>query len=473
MALTALVFEIPGWPKPYSWQYLGISQAVAIACGIGPGLVALVASTLAVLWLGVPTPVHPGVEMFVVIDGCLLGLLYRWKRAQSRAERVLRERQATIERYGTFLHTVIDRSPALITVRDGDGRCLLANAAAARFHGTTVQGLEGANAADLQTMPADMLGQDREVLRTGREMITDSVDVAGADGVLCSFLNVKTPLPNADGMFDRVLTTSVDITWRKRAEARVREANATLAESDRRKNDFIAVLSHELRNPLAPIRFAVPLLRRERLTAAGARAVDVIDRQVTNLTRLVDDLLDVSRITRGKIELRREDVTVASIIAAATEAASPGIAAAGHALRVDVTGEPLRVHADAPRIAQVVTNLLDNSAKYTPRGGEIVVRVAREDGEAVVRVRDNGVGIPPDALGGVFDMFRQIRSTQATPGDEAAVRLETLQGGLGIGLALAKELVQMHGGSIEAHSAGIGRGAEFVVRLPLAQVAVT
>ncbi len=260
---------------------------------------------------------------------------------------------------------------------------------------------------------------------------------------------------DAAGIARRFVGTLMDITNRKEAEEALRKANRQLAEADRRKDEFIAILSHELRNPLAPIRYALPLLERETLGDAAARAVSVINRQVHHLVRLVDDILDVSRLTRGKIELRRERVTLESILGAATEAASPAIVSGRHTLTASLPDEPIWVDGDSGRITQALTNLLNNSAKYTPAGGQITLEATRQDGQAVIRVRDNGIGIDPQALPTLFEMFRQINR-----GDRA-------QGGLGVGLAFAKRLVEMHGGSIEAHSAGAGRGSEFVVRLPV------
>jgi PAS domain S-box-containing protein len=253
----------------------------------------------------------------------------------------------------------------------------------------------------------------------------------------------------------RLVGTVMDITGRKEAEEALREANRRLAEADRRKDEFIAILSHELRNPLAPIRYALPLLERERLGDAAARAVSVVNRQVNHLARLVDDILDVSRLTRGQIELRRERVTLGSILSAATEAASPAIVAGRHTLSAALPDEPIWVDGDSGRITQALTNLLNNSAKYTPAGGQIVLEATREDGQAIIRVRDNGMGIDPQLLPTLFEMFRQLN------------RADRPQGGLGVGLAFAKQLVEMHGGSIEAHSEGVGRGSEFVVRLPV------
>lgn len=199
------------------------------------------------------------------------------------------------------------------------------------------------------------------------------------------------------------------------------------------------------------------MLHREHLSQTAGGALTVIDRQLDHLTRLVDDLLDVSRITRGKLDLRLEYITLGSAVNAAVEAASPVITAARHTLDVVVPDEPIWLHADAARITQVLTNLLNNSAKYTPRGGRIDVHARRERNDAVVAVRDNGMGIPPDAMPTLFKMFRQVNGPDPS------------QSGLGIGLALVKRLVEMHGGTIEAQSEGTARGSEFTVRLPVAE----
>jgi PAS domain S-box-containing protein len=279
-----------------------------------------------------------------------------------------------------------------------------------------------------------------------------------ATGQLRHRMVTAGPIRDTTGRITGSVAVVRDVTELKRTEGALREANARLAEADRRKDEFIAILSHELRNPLAPIRYALPVLAREQLGESGARAVQVIGRQVDHLTRLVDDLLDVSRITRGQIDLKREYVNVATVLSEAVESASPAIAAARHTLKMAVTDEPIWLHADPARLAQVVTNLLNNSAKYTPRGGEIRVEARQDDGHAIISVRDTGIGIPEHALSTLFEMFRQVDHPNKS------------QGGLGIGLALSKRLIEMHGGSIEARSAGAGHGAEFVVRLPVAGV---
>ncbi len=226
--------------------------------------------------------------------------------------------------------------------------------------------------------------------------------------------------------------------------------------ADRQKNEFLSMLAHELRNPLAPIRNAAEVLRMSGPDQPQVRwAREVIDRQLSHLVRLVDDLLDVSRITRGKIQLKPEPVDLAAVVGHAVEASRPAIEQAKHRLEVALPPEPVWVTGDAARLTQVLTNLLNNAAKYTDPGGRVALALAREGGEAVVRVWDTGVGIPADMLTAVFDLFTQVDRS-----------LDRSQGGLGVGLTLVKRLVEMHGGSVAAHSDGPGKGSEFVIRLP-------
>jgi signal transduction histidine kinase len=243
------------------------------------------------------------------------------------------------------------------------------------------------------------------------------------------------------------------------AAARLRESEAALRDRDRRKDEFLAMLAHELRNPLAPIRNVVELLRQH---AAGGREVrwsyEVIERQLAHLSRLVDDLLDVSRITRGKLELRPEPADFRDIARAAAEAIQPSVAARGVLLRVSLPQVPVPVRADTVRMTQVVLNLLDNACKFTPPGGTIGLTVELEAGRVRIAVADTGAGITEGELPRLFQMFYQS-DTGTAPS----------QGGLGIGLALVKLIVEMHRGTVEATSAGPGLGSEFVVRLPLAE----
>jgi PAS domain S-box-containing protein len=241
-----------------------------------------------------------------------------------------------------------------------------------------------------------------------------------------------------------------DLTERRRIEA--------LEESNKRTNEFLAMLAHELRNPLAPIKNAVSVMNQPAATEAHVDwARGVIDRQITHLSRLVDDLLDVSRITTGKITLQREPVDLHDVVARAIEAAKPLIDARGHKLTVQLKESPIVVKGDDTRLTQVVLNLLNNAAKYTPDGGHITLAVARTEELATIVVSDTGIGMTPDVLPTVFDLFAQ--------GHRA---LDRAAGGLGIGLTLVKRLVQMHGGEVLAKSAGPNQGSEFTVQLPLA-----
>jgi signal transduction histidine kinase len=238
---------------------------------------------------------------------------------------------------------------------------------------------------------------------------------------------------------------------------RLRESAARLAEADRRKDEFLATLAHELRNPLAPLRNGLESLRlaagRPEL-AESARAM--MERQLEHLVRLVDDLLDMIRNSTGKIELRREWSELGAIVHSALETLRPLIERSGHRLELRLPGEPVYLEADPVRLAQVFCNLLSNAVKYTERGGTIVLAAARGSREVEVSVRDNGIGIPPAMLPCVFELFTQVDGS-----------LEKAHGGLGIGLTIVKRLVELHGGSVEARSEGLGKGSEFVVRLPL------
>lgn len=231
-----------------------------------------------------------------------------------------------------------------------------------------------------------------------------------------------------------------------------------LREQDRRKDEFLATLAHELRNPLAPIRNSLQILKMPRLDAATAeRARAMMERQVHHLVRLVDDLLDVSRVMRGKIELRKERVELATVIARGVETAQPLIEAQGHKLTIRLPNESLSLDADSVRLAQVIGNLLTNAAKYTEPGGQIALTAQRMGKQVKLLVHDTGIGIAPEILPRVFDLFVQADHTS-----------NRAQGGLGIGLTLVRSLVEMHDGTVEAHSAGLGKGSEFIVQLPLA-----
>jgi PAS domain S-box-containing protein len=260
-----------------------------------------------------------------------------------------------------------------------------------------------------------------------------------------------------DGRLVRAWGSQLDVTEQKRLEEELRRRAEELVGADRRKDQFLAMLAHELRNPLAPIRNSVELMRQvETLDPTFQPSREMVERQVKHLARLVDDLLDVSRITQGSIRLRKEVVDLGAVVQRAVEGTRPLVESRAHTLSVQLPAEPVRLEADPTRLEQVVSNLINNAAKYTMPGGHIWVTAAREGEEAAVRVRDTGIGVPPDVLDRVFEPFVQ----------QSDGSLARTNGGLGVGLTLVRSLVEMHGGRVEAESAGLGQGSEFVVRLP-------
>jgi CheY-like chemotaxis protein len=267
-------------------------------------------------------------------------------------------------------------------------------------------------------------------------------------------LTDKVPLLDGEGRVTRILVTAMDVTERQKAEEALREA-------DRQKDEFLAILAHELRNPLTPISSGIEIMRRSLdQPEAIARALALIEGQVRDMVRLVDDLLDFSRVSRGSIELHRQVTNLADIVQHALETCQPLTAQAGQELRFNAKPAPVMVEADATRLAQAFTNLLSNASKFTPAGGCISVSLETQSGEALVRVQDNGIGIPAGMQGKIFDMFSQVNRSLAKQ-----------HGGLGVGLNIVKRLVELHGGSVEAHSAGHGQGSEFIVRLALSHAA--
>jgi signal transduction histidine kinase/CheY-like chemotaxis protein len=264
----------------------------------------------------------------------------------------------------------------------------------------------------------------------------------------------RTPVVQPEVDYER------EIAERQRAEEALRYSEAEtrkLVEADARKNEFLAMLGHELRNPLAPIRYAVKIMKQRGSDDPElCWARDVVDHQVRQMAELVDDLLEISRVTTGKVRLQKEPIDVATIVAFAIETSRPMIEILNHRLSIVLPPGPVMVEADSLRMAQVLSNLLNNAAKYSKSPGQIRLAVAVEGSEAVFRVRDKGIGIPSEMLAQIFDLFTQVDQS-----------LDHSQGGLGLGLTLVRELVEMHGGTVSAHSDGLGRGSEFVVRLPV------
>ena len=296
----------------------------------------------------------------------------------------------------------------------------------------------------------------RELVEANRTLASVNQQLAEANTTLqaektreLEVLNSTLSQANAE-LADANHSLQTEIAERARVELALKEA-------DRHKDEFLAMLAHELRNPLAPIYNAVQLMRRKPLEDPQlAWSRDVIERQIAHLSRLVDDLLDVSRITRGKINLAKQSLEISSLIERAVETSHPLIAERSHDLVVEVPKEPLKVLGDPTRLTQALGNVLSNAAKYTERGGRITIAVRRDGAEVAIQVRDTGEGIPAELLPVIFNLFTQLDRTSGHA-----------QGGLGIGLALVRRLVEMHGGSVTAHSDGVGKGSEFVIRLPV------
>ena len=364
------------------------------------------------------------------------------------SERMRAEADALLHR--ELLETVVRNIPVgAALIRASDMRYQLANAAYEAIAGT--EEIVGKTVQEAWSeAPVGFVANCEKVAESGEAY--ESVDemfrtgVGAAEQRYFSWSKHRVQLPEQEGW--GILVSATETTRRTHTEAQLREA-------DKRKSEFLATLAHELRNPLAPIANAVHLLRLEGIDTAKQRAAaDIIDRQLRQMVRLVDDLLDISRISQAKIRLVREQFDISSAVNQAVETIRPLCMAMEHQLTITHARSPIFVDADATRLAQVVSNLLNNACKFTERGGSINLKVEREGSQAVIRVQDNGIGIAPEQLPRIFDMFAQ-----------ADTSLERTQGGLGIGLALAKNLIELHGGSLEARSNGLGQGSEFIARI--------
>ena len=343
----------------------------------------------------------------------------------------------------------------------GDGRAGAANRLLGEALDPTITGLIGETAAAgvLRKLPAEG-GEGSYPLPGGQSARSLVALPLAARGQAIAVMVVGMANRSLDA---EALALAGEIAVRASTALDNSMLHHQIRDSDARKNEFLAMLAHELRNPLAPIANAVEVLRaggRDEERVAWAR--ELIGRQVTQLTRLVDDLLDLSRITRGKIDLKLGPVDAAEVVNAAVETCTPLAASRGHTIEIQRASEAIRIRGDFARMAQVLGNLVNNAAKYTDPGGRIDIGLARDGRDAVFSVRDSGMGIPADALASVFEPFTQLERT-----------LDRAQGGLGIGLTLVRRLVEMQGGSVTAHSAGSGRGSEFVVRIPLLEEVAT
>ncbi len=395
------------------------------------------------------------------------GALDHEVRGRTRAEDTARERNRTLQ-------ALVAASPVPIVVIDPDTTVRLWNPAAERVFGWSEQEAIG---RPIPIVPPEKLSECarvRDAVVRGESFHGVDTSRTTRDGRTIDVLISAAPLTDAAGVVRSIVLLFEDVTERNRTEAarqkamrelealhemgkvlyeRERTARAEAESASRAKDEFLAMLGHELRNPLAAVQNAIVTARVDG--ARRDRAIEIAGRQADQLGRLVDDLLDVARITQGKITLRTQRVRFASIVERAVETSRPRLEQRGHAVAVSLSRDDVHVDGDPTRLEQVVVNLLDNAAKYTEPGGRIEISTMREGADAVLRVRDNGAGIAPHVLPRVFDLFAQ-----------ADRGLDRAGGGLGIGLTVVRRLVEMHGGQVRVHSAGLGHGAEFVVRVP-------
>jgi PAS domain S-box-containing protein len=387
------------------------------------------------------------------------------ERRGAEATAVLRQREQMARQEAELqrrqLNALFTQAPMLIAVLRGPDHVIeLANPPICQVWGRDEAGL--VNRSIFDVLPELATVELRAVLdgvyRTGVAHLgaETPVTVERATGAVeTGYVTfVYSPFRTIDGAIDGIFVLASDVTAQVVARQQVNALREAAEAANRAKDEFLAMLGHELRNPLSPILTALQLMKL-RGGEGSERERTVIERQVTHLTRLVDDLLDVSRIARGKVELKEEVIEIAEVVAKALEVSSPVFEQRTHALDIDVPRHGLAVRGDPTRLSQVVSNLLTNAAKYTPPGGRVGVHARQEDADVVLCVSDTGIGIAPDVLPYVFDLFVQERQA-----------IDRSQGGLGLGLTIVRNLIERHGGSVSATSAGVGRGSEFVVRLP-------
>jgi PAS domain S-box-containing protein len=388
------------------------------------------------------------------VSGCVL--IFRDVTVQRLAEQEKANQLLTAR----LLASIVESSNDAIIGKSLEGIIQSWNAAAERLFGYTSEQVLGRPIS--LVIPPERMKEEEEIvakLKAGQRIEQYETERLRSDGQRIFVSLTISPIHDDFGNVIGASKIVRDITDRMRLEDNLRRLAADLSANDRRKNEFLATLAHELRNPLAPMSNMLEVLKRADGDGETLkRAHDTIERQLAQMVRLVDDLMDLNRITHDRLELRRSEVELSSAIQQAVEVARPLIDAEGHNLTIDLPAEPIYLNADRARLAQLFGNLLNNSCRYTMPNGQIELSARRDGDEVLVTVSDNGAGIPADKLSSIFDMFTQVDRTA-----------EQSQGGLGIGLTLVKRLAEMHGGSIEAKSRGEGQGSEFVVRLPLLQ----
>lgn len=380
---------------------------------------------------------------------------------------VRREAGAALRESEARFRNMADHAPVMMWVTDASGRCVYLNQRWYEFTGQRPEEALGYGWLEA-THPGDREHAASAFGAANAQHIPFQIEyrLRRADGGYRWAMDAAAPRFDGAGGFLGYIGSVIDITERKQAEELLQDLNQQLArrvveagEQDRRKNEFLATLAHELRNPLAPLRNGVELMKRLGVSQPQ-RAPEILammERQLSHMVRLVDDLMDIARVSRGKVELRRERVQLATVVEAAVEASRPLIERADHVLAVDLPPHPIWLHGDPTRLAQVLGNILNNAAKYTPTGGHIALRARLAGATAVIEIQDSGVGIAPELAAKVFDLFVQGPQTVAAA-----------QGGLGIGLSLVRKLVELHGGVVDLQSEGAGLGTTVRITLPVA-----
>jgi len=430
-------------------------------------IVGLANHTILISKLGVEWPIDDSAAPIRTAEGAVCGAVLVFRditerkqqeaamQAQTDAVRTanarLSELLTELRESEELFHGMADSIPQLAWMTRPDGHIYWYNQRWYQYTGTTPEQMEGWGWQSVQE-PSELprVMANWKAALASQQPWEDTFPLRRHDGTMRWHLSRAVPVRNEQGEVVRWFGTNTDVTERLEMEQALREA-------DHRKDEFLATLAHELRNPIAPISNALqvwPMVENDPAEVEKLRAI--MERQIRQMSRLIDDLLDVSRITRGKIQLRRQPVDLNTIVEGAVEAVAPLIDACGHHLEVVKSSTPAMVDGDVARLTQIVGNVLNNAAKYTLRGGKLRISVERQGAEAIVRVTDNGAGIPRNMLESIFDMFQQVDQT-----------LDRSHGGLGLGLTLVKRLVSLHGGEVIAESAGEGHGSEFVVRLPL------
>lgn len=386
------------------------------------------------------------------VSGCVL--IFRDVTAQRLAERDKANQLLTAR----LLAAIVESSNDAIISKSLEGIIQSWNAAAERLFGYTAAEAVGQHIS--LVIPPERLAEEDEIianLTAGKRIEHYETERLRRDGQHITVSLTISPIKDDAGNVVGASKIARDVTERKQLEDNLRHLAIDLSNADRRKNEFLATLAHELRNPLAPMSNMLEVVKRADGNSQIIKAAhETLERQLGQMIRLVDDLLDLNRVTHDRLELRRDEVELSSVIQQAVEVARPLVDSAMHHLSIDLPDEPVYLNADRARLAQLFGNLLNNSCKYTRPGGTVLLTAKRVGDEVVVTVKDNGAGIPSDKLDSIFDMFMQVDR-----------KSERSQGGLGIGLTLVKRLTEMHGGSIEARSAGEGQGSEFIVRLPV------